>query len=622
MGGGHSGPARRRHDSTSAQRQAFAAPRVRVIALRALALGGMAAGALSSAQAVTLGEIGVQSALGEPLNVRVPLTLAAGEVLGEGCVSAASGPGSGLALVPQPLVRAPAVSGAGTFTLAVTTQQPLYEPMYELLLQVRCPGTALLVRHYILMLDLPGQTASATAAPTPAPAASGFTMATAPATSPPVASRPPAAGRAQRASAGPAIEPGSTYRVVQGDTLSTIAARVKISDARLWTIAERIFAANPGAFVGGNEDLIKLGSEIQIPAETRPAAADAAPAAVATDTEAAASPVASGVSLPAAASTVPAGAERTTNDAPAPIEPDSVLVTGAVEEHAESAPPADPPVFTDERSPVTPDAQAPAKSAPRVEAAGDATASVMPQSRGPRQDAPTWLAALVGVLGGALASIALLRSRLLDAARELLRRRAPAQAGQPAPELSERPAMRHVLPAESTMLVEEGPAPEDEQPRYSHAAPTYGRAVPPAADVPASEAAFASLLGDVTTDPFDGGSHALDLDLTEAVGDAGSDHEIGWTGGQTELSPTLEVGIADTGTSGTAEQIDLQTLAQRGFDDAEISQTLKDALNLLESDYESELTASQVIDREKLQEVLDDGGDDTFGRTGTDHYRS
>ena len=62
------------------------------------------------------------------------------------------------------------------------------------------------------------------------------------------------------------IQAGTTYRISQGDTLSTIAARI---DGRLpdttWAVAEQIFASNPDAFIRNNPDLIKLGSLIQIP---------------------------------------------------------------------------------------------------------------------------------------------------------------------------------------------------------------------------------------------------------------------------------------------------------------------------------------------------------------------
>jgi len=637
MGRGHNGPGNRRHDSTDSERHAVARPRVRVIALRALAFGGVAAGALSSAQAVTLGEIGVESALGEPLSARVPLTLAAGEFLGEGCVSAASGSDSELTRVPQALVRGPAVTGAGTFTLTLATQQPLYEPMYELKLQVRCPGTALLVRHYVLMLDLPGHAASATAAgiadaplARTAPAAAPIVSSIAPAIAPaaagpaPLTARPPAAKRVHRVEIGPAIEPGSRYRVVQGDTLSTIAARMKDRADGLWTVADRIFAANPGAFIGGNQDLLKLGSEISIPGSAQPSASGATPAPAAPRTETVAT-AASGITSPIvqnAAVTPPAKSASFANDPAAAKGADPSAERD--EAITEFAPPAASAVFEDERVAAPPAAPPTAAmpSAKPADADRDVAATAITQPRRERTGAPAWLAALAGVLVGTLASAILFRMRLLDSARGLVRSRTPAQPETPTPERRERPATRRMLPAESTMLVEEGPVPESLQPHASSAVAQTHTAAPPA-DVPASEGAFANLLGDDSTEPFeiDGDIGALDLDLTKAVEEVELDDEIGWTGGQTELSPTLEVGILDTGSSGTAEQVDLQTLAQRGFDDAEISQTLKDALNLLESDYERELTASQVIDRERLQKVLDEDEEDTLARTGSDNFR-
>jgi hypothetical protein len=116
---------------------------------------------------------------------------------------------------------------------------------------------------------------------------------------------------------------------------------------------------------------------------------------------------------------------------------------------------------------------------------------------------------------------------------------------------------------------------------------------------------------------------ALDLDLSPAsIDDASLDDEIGWSGRETALSPTIEATAVRALTdSGTVEGVDLHTLAQRAIDDEQISQTLRDALTLLESDYESELTASQVIDRAKLQQALDEGAEDELARTGTDRHR-
>ena len=45
------------------------------------------------------------------------------------------------------------------------------------------------------------------------------------------------------------ILPGTRYQVVEGDTLSSIAARVSGRKVNLWTLAGQIFAANPAAFI-------------------------------------------------------------------------------------------------------------------------------------------------------------------------------------------------------------------------------------------------------------------------------------------------------------------------------------------------------------------------------------
>jgi len=246
---------------------------------QSLAYGSMALLAVAPAPvgAVSLGEIELKSKLGQPLNATVPLSLRAGETLAKNCVQLAPPGGTALGAPPGIRMTSPPVTGPGTYQVRVQTANPLHEPMYELSLMVRCPGNPLLVRQYILMLDLPGMpvpqaapvipTSPQAAVPGPAPQTS------APPVSMPQASTPRAA--APRATPAPAralqrstasIPAGSQYRVVKGDTLSTIARRIegRLPDTT-WPVADRIFADNPRAFVRNNPDLIKLGMVIRVP---------------------------------------------------------------------------------------------------------------------------------------------------------------------------------------------------------------------------------------------------------------------------------------------------------------------------------------------------------------------
>lgn len=591
----------------SHRRAARAATAVRIdkrrLAVGALALGSAIAAVLNPARAVTLGELQLESTLGQPLSARVPVVLQAGESLVGSCVTVPAGAHTELGTLPRPVVTVPETAVGGIYDLRVTTTQALYEPMYELHLQVRCPGTALVVRQYVLMLDLPGT------APAVVPAAKA-TVAV-PAANPPTtapesgAAVSPRPRRTVPASSTP-LEQGTHYRVQAGDTLSTIAARVHGGQG-LWATVDAIFAANPAAFIGGNPDLIKLGSEITIPQGTVAVATPPPPVPQATADVAATATV---VTPPANAAAEPPaiGAE------PAVLPP---TVTATV------AAPADAPaatVFADEQSP------APPVTAPVTESATSDSAVAAPADRA----APAWLAVLVGMLIGALASIALLRDRLLSALRNLWPGRAPATAIAPVmpvpePSVVPTPAPVKARPSrEPSMVVEEHTA---------EAAGRFDRDALPAGDRRGMDRSPAPAARDlnrfsgvdpVGEDVADVGAEDLpdvadlDLDLSAATPDGPIDEDIGWLGDDTSISPTEDMPRLGGTDAGTIEHIDLQTLSQRAVDDDEVSRTLRDALDLLENDYEANLTASQVIDQSKLNRILADEDDDTLIRTGTD----
>lgn len=604
------------------------APGRRGLAAGVLAMGGCAASLLTPAQAVTLGDVSLQSALGQPLSARIPVQLGPGEMLGSACVSIPTAARSDLSALPQPQVTVPEAAG-GSISLHVTTTQPLYEPMYELQVQLHCAGTPLLVRQYVLMLDLPGtMPAAATAAAAeslPQPAATAGTTVDLPAA--PVARSHRAPRPRPQPATGAAIPSGSRYRVVAGDTLSTIAARVGGGHG-VWRLADQIFAANPAAFIGGNPDLIKLGSEIVIPAPAADASlaagtsTSAAPAAAVAPVPAAPPPAAATVtdaSVPEALP-VPASAATTSADPAATVDTATATV-------AAGGTPADAPVFVDEQ-PLAAEPQA---------ATGTPAAAVAPPAAPERNGAPPWLAALIGVLIGAAVSLALLRDRLTGALAGLLKPRQPviepiASAAAAVPEARATPRITRPLQApEPTMVVEEHHHEEfehDPLARTDDAVTIEQPArVETTAEIPAASADrdLASLFSEPDLPLFEAAVDALpsaedlDLDLSAASSDATVDQDISWLGDDTSLTTVPQPVIDAAGnTAETVENMDLQTLSQRTGDDA-ISQTLRDALNLLENDYEDELTASQVVDRKQLNRLLDESGiEDTMVRTGTD----
>ncbi len=597
---------------------------VRRLALGKLVCTGAAVAALGPAHALTLGEISVSSSLGQPLSAKVPVELGAGELLVAGCVTSSPPSASDLGSVPNALVSVPEGAVPGRYDLRLSTSRPLYEPMYELRLELRCPGSARMVRQYVLMLDLPGArpvaaTAPAAASDTPATvdrsrASTEAAPFAAPAASPPPARRPSPTPK-------PAPLPaGTTYRVQPGDTLSAIAARIaNRGGLSIWQIADAIYSRNPEAFIRANPDLIRSGAEIVLPA---PLAAHV-PQAPAAEGMVATSPESDGARDPAQV---------------APERPlDSVPVTLPTPAQLSSAAqPSLPAVVREdvpEAAPVFQDEQVAEGAAGRESVATPAPAMVADESR--RGDGvPAWLAAVVGVLLGAAASLLLLRERLAEALRGS-RSTSADRMTDSAPEVTvagvqARPTLGK--PVEPSMVVVEEPRREPEHATQADPAPTDRQ---PAADTGLTHdldeadlsADLSSLFGEepdlaLSDERQSAVEEAnLDLDLSAAPVDVEIDHEIGWIDDldETALTPTDQAGPLRGSDGDTVEHTDLHTMSQKALDDQQISNTLKEALDLLENDYEQELTASQVIDRARLGEILDDGDEeDTLVRTGTD----
>ncbi len=419
-------------------------PVARSAVMGGIALLTMAPGVVN---AVGLGEARTTSALGEPLRATVPMRLSAGEIVRPGCVTTPVRPGSQLRSPTGTRVRSPETTGPGMLDLEVTTRQPLYEPLYELTLQVDCPGLPKIMRHYVLMLDLPGMALPATSrAATTAPLQgnAGVTVRDNPGSG----SAPRRSGRL--AATRDPVPAGQRYRVREGDTLSTIAARVEgRAPNTTWQLAEKIFAANPRAFIAGNPDLIKLGFEITIPVPGKLAAtagepapsAPVAPRELALAAEAAARVAA----VEAAARVAAVEAEiaavqqalREARSAPAATTPSLDAEPGA-------QPAADSLSNVDETVDVSKDIVLPPTSgspfADEVtgrELEPEAAAAVEPPppiSFAPRQSSQVnpLLAVLMGLLLGLGLSILLLRSRLLEGLSNLFARSRAAPAIAPA----------------------------------------------------------------------------------------------------------------------------------------------------------------------------------------------
>ncbi len=228
-----------------------------------LAVGGGLAS--TPASAIELGEISVQSALGQPLRASIAYALAPNENIASYCVSLNPGAAShGL----------PTVHG-GTLTVAngvilLTGSGVMHEPLVSVRLNIRCPYTPNISRDYMLFID-PAQVVAAptmTVTPPVSTAKPDVSASTLPAArtvndAAPV-NRTPIVNTAAPVNRTP-IDSSVRYRVQPGDSLSLIAQRIENRSIGLWSAVAQIFDANPNAFIDDDPNRLKAGSWLLMP---------------------------------------------------------------------------------------------------------------------------------------------------------------------------------------------------------------------------------------------------------------------------------------------------------------------------------------------------------------------
>ena len=210
---------------------------------------GLAAG---SAAALELGELQLQSTLGQPLRASIAYALGANELIQDRCVSLRSG-GHDLPGLHHATVR------VSKGIISVTGSSPVTEPIISATVVVDCPYSANVSRNYLMFID--PQEKSGIAAP---PATAAATR--------PAARTMVAAARAVRATT--PVSPGSRYLVQRGDSLSGIAQRLEGRSVAVADAMAVILDANAQAFIDGDPERLKAGSRLDIPsfAETSVAA--------------------------------------------------------------------------------------------------------------------------------------------------------------------------------------------------------------------------------------------------------------------------------------------------------------------------------------------------------------
>jgi hypothetical protein len=229
------------------------------VALPALvaAGGGLAIG---SAAALELGELQVQSTLGQPLRASIAYALSPNEIINDRCVAVRAG-GRDLPGLTNASVR------VSKGVISITGGSPVTEPMLSANVVVDCPYSAHVSRNYLLFVnpqDRPG-TVARQSTPAAATAATPARRA-APATRPAPVTTP--------------ISEGSRYLVQPGDSLSGIVRRLETGSITSAAAMSAVLETNPGAFINGDPDRLKAGSWLAIPSFTAAiAAAPPAPAA-------------------------------------------------------------------------------------------------------------------------------------------------------------------------------------------------------------------------------------------------------------------------------------------------------------------------------------------------------
>ena len=270
------------------------------------ALTGVAAAALcmaaSSAWALGLGRLQVQSALGEALRAEIDVT----------SMSPEEQSNLRLRVAPPEAYRAAGVDynavlpgtqvelrrrPDGRPFLRITSDRGVQEPFIDVILEINW-STGRLVREYTMLFD-PPTTARAAPPASPAPATAAVAPTYVPATpstpetpAPPMAAAAPPSAKVRAVAPVPRVtepqaparavaelpsarEPkpsGSAaagvgeYRVRAGDSLSRIASRTLRSGVSLDQMLVSLYRGNPQAFIDNNMNRLKSGAVLSVPA--------------------------------------------------------------------------------------------------------------------------------------------------------------------------------------------------------------------------------------------------------------------------------------------------------------------------------------------------------------------
>jgi pilus assembly protein FimV len=237
------------------------------------------------ANALGLGRVVVQSALGEPLRAEIEIV----EISADEAASLRASVANADAFKAAGLEYTAAVANVqislqrradGRSFLRLSSDRPVSEPFVDLILEARW-ASGRIVRDYTMLFDPPNLRQAAAPA-MPAPTAPVISR---PAAPPPVAAlpAPPRPAVAATPSAPPSPPPsrptpqpapaerpasadGQKIVVKPGDTAGKIAAQAKPASVSLDQMLVALLRSNPDAFIGGNVNRLKSGAVLDVPA--------------------------------------------------------------------------------------------------------------------------------------------------------------------------------------------------------------------------------------------------------------------------------------------------------------------------------------------------------------------
>ena len=238
----------------------------------------------TSAVALSLGSITVQSALGEPLRAEIDIP----DINSEESSSLKASVATPDAFKAAGLEYNAAMSGLqvslqrranGRAYIRLSSDKPINEPFVDMILEASW-ATGRIVRDYTMLFDPPGlrvpsaatapqitaQGGSASAAasvPAPVAATTSRPVPAAPRSNAPAASAPAPATAPTTATAPEAK--GGQITVKPGDTASKIAFATKPANVSLDQMLVALLRANPDAFVNSNINRVKSGAVMNVP---------------------------------------------------------------------------------------------------------------------------------------------------------------------------------------------------------------------------------------------------------------------------------------------------------------------------------------------------------------------